>query len=62
MGAAIGREAIDCAVKAILRYFLSVEFLSITVFVHGPTVSRDDRQLQFTRLTPQLQHAITCPL
>jgi hypothetical protein len=30
MGASIGREAIDSAVKAISRYFLGVEFLSIS--------------------------------
>jgi hypothetical protein len=28
MGAAVGRKAIDFALKAISRYFLSVEFLS----------------------------------
>jgi uncharacterized Tic20 family protein len=30
MGAAVGREAINFAVKAILRYFLSVKFLLIS--------------------------------
>jgi hypothetical protein len=30
IGAAIGREAIDFAVKAISRYFLGIEILSIS--------------------------------